>query len=171
MKDECVYCGKQYDKKGVKRSLGRDSQVYQLGLCSSQCYTKWFMDRLEKEKENNSVQSYLQLLSEQCIDSSIHHKSLHEIMKKSGFRSETKYYLQPFKPELITELFEGWGLTKIYHEYPYTDGEYQLKFVNGYMETANKNGAIYGKIFTPRTLDDFINDCQRAGIELTWRIK
>lgn len=87
------------------------------------------------------------------------------------------FYSQPFKPELITELFEGWVLAEYskaefgyfktvinkhiaeieFSEY-YDDGLYQI--------CCTKTDQIIPK---PRTLDDFINDCQRAGIELQFK--
>lgn len=93
------------------------------------------------------------------------------------------FYDQPFKPELITELFVGWrevpmgyfgnpmknppiviyetDIDKI--EFDTDGGDYSI------IPKKNKHDIRYN--FFPRTLDDFINDCQRAGIELTWRTK
>lgn len=74
-----------------------------------------------------------------------------------GYEIVKDFYAQPFKPELITELFEGF-----------------TPFVNyyGYVFYNHKDGSgIQLKVNNPRTLDDFINDCQRAGIILEWREK
>lgn len=97
------------------------------------------------------------------------------------------FYSQPFKPELITELFEGWeehfkqsDWSFMYFYYinnPYkywqlgikNSNEYYLyyfKYVNG-NSVITKNYDFY----KPTTLDDFIRDCQRAGIELTFNKK
>ena len=35
----CKQCGKKYDPAEVKRTLGGESMVYQLGYCSARCYT------------------------------------------------------------------------------------------------------------------------------------
>ena len=66
---------------------------------------------------------------------------------------------QPFTPEMIVEKFKGW--------------ERDCEYPNFYNDTSNKirftNGDIYYingiKFLIPRTLSDFITDCQRAGIE------
>ena len=80
-----------------------------------------------------------------------------------------EFYSQPFKPELITELFEGWKVTGTTY---YPKERFNVVF----------DDPIYYKIFDfsegydylimlPRTLDDFIRDCERAGVELIWRQK
>lgn len=77
------------------------------------------------------------------------------------FDTLKEFYSQPFKPEMITELFEGW------EGY---DGHYYYKkqaiFDFGYTNYEIKSN-INWKI--PRTLNDFISDCNRAGIELNWK--
>jgi hypothetical protein len=82
---------------------------------------------------------------------------------------------QPFKPELITELFEGW-LKEIHNSQElYIHWEnWQIEFDENDRNNKYCIYSYYGdwyKITTlkPRTLDDFINDCQRAGIELEWK--
>lgn len=40
MRQECKYCGREYDAEQVKHSLGKESSPYILGYCSAQCYTK-----------------------------------------------------------------------------------------------------------------------------------
>lgn len=83
-----------------------------------------------------------------------------------------EFYSQPFKPELITELFEGW-----YHDHAFTYRwnkrslhhkikiDKDLSFYEMWADTKRTQPIFLQKL---RTLDDFINDCQRAGIELTW---
>ena len=85
------------------------------------------------------------------------------------------FYSQPFKPELITELFEGW-LKEIHNSQElYIHWEnWQIEFDENDRNNKYCIYSYYGdwyKITTlkPRTLDDFINDCQRAGIELEWK--
>jgi len=86
------------------------------------------------------------------------------------------FYSQPFIPELITKYFEGWkyvyeydeDVEKYYHKYINDNIEIWVpdnKIINGYMIfTNNKENVEFP--FNPRTLDDFINDCKKAGIEL-----
>ena len=59
-----------------------------------------------------------------------------------------------FKPELMQELFEGVGITTF----------------DGYVCDITICGISPCEEF-PRTLDEFITDCQRAGIELIRRKK
>jgi hypothetical protein len=84
------------------------------------------------------------------------------------------FYSQPFKPELITELFEGfiYLTNKLNKEHIIIEGRgADDDTVQFYPESDSYTiGEIQFQVL-PRTLDDFINDCQRAGIELTWRIK
>ena len=45
-------CKKEYNRDKIKRTLGEESMVYLLGYCSSQCYTKVTMARMEETKNN-----------------------------------------------------------------------------------------------------------------------
>lgn len=82
---------------------------------------------------------------------------------------------KPFKPGMITELFEGW----INSSNSFNDKIYTLKheeFVDGNTEWRLIFSRIHGvnywnglSLHFPKTLDHFITDCQRAGIELTWK--
>lgn len=71
------------------------------------------------------------------------------------------FYSQPFKSELITELFEGW---KTYDS---------LGYLHRGNAIAVRNNLYMYNLSSwqnpPRTLDDFINDCQRYNIELEWK--
>jgi hypothetical protein len=72
---------------------------------------------------------------------------------------------RPFKPEMITELFEGF--TKNVEEgytYKTQDGnDFQLRLSQTML-------VIYGHFSgLPSVIDQFISDCQRAGIELDWK--
>ena len=62
-------------------------------------------------------------------------------------RKNKDFLSQPFKPELVPELFEG--------EVIYNNGVIEL---GGYTEQIC--------IPNPKTLDQFISACQQAGIEL-----
>lgn len=88
------------------------------------------------------------------------------------------FYSQPFKPELITELFEGF--------YPTSDEDvFCINFEtsnpafkgNAYNKVELFKGSHYeiSNVFAklmrvdyPETLDNFISDCSRFGIELTF---
>lgn len=88
------------------------------------------------------------------------------------------FYSQPFKPELITELFEGW---EKYSEDNY--GNRGRIFLGNGIDgiTYDRGGYLLGKnglainewemgvYINFATLNDFISDCQRAGIELTFK--
>lgn len=79
---------------------------------------------------------------------------------------------QPFKPEMIIELFENWELTtnhtigECYHYTP--DKRY------GYIKFRNDFIQLYADYATtipiPKTLNDFISDCQRTGFELFFKV-
>lgn len=96
----------------------------------------------------------------------------------SIFNIDSELYSQPFKPEMITELFEGWSQDGSYYASPlhidninYENKVYYLRFhwdkYSIVYKTKNDQHSIYvGNNKIPRTLDDFINDCQRAGIKL-----
>jgi hypothetical protein len=88
------------------------------------------------------------------------------------------FYSQKFKPELITELFEGFKQDMYFDKSRLWQikKKYRIDFSNGELEINynTMNMPLWRKKLTsifPRTLDDFINDCQRAGIELKWKEK
>jgi ethanolamine utilization microcompartment shell protein EutS len=88
---------------------------------------------------------------------------------------------QPFKPELITELFEGWELIGgIYtssvqlDKINYKDKVYLLQFYwNSWQINYRAKGEKYitqcKDNYLPKTLDRFICHCQDAGIELQFK--
>ena len=80
------------------------------------------------------------------------------------------YLNQPFTPEMIVEKFKGWDTTLMTQN--------SKNYANYYGTISLDNDRIYirGNFmkFTiqntmPRTLSDFINDCQRAEIELEFK--
>jgi len=85
------------------------------------------------------------------------------------------FYSQTFKPEMITELFEGWGLDKSVTYDFYLKKEGIVITMPNRDDPANgdfiKYETIESEIGTtyPETLNDLISDCNRAGIELTWK--
>lgn len=90
-----------------------------------------------------------------------------------GIRYIRDWYSQPFKPELIVELFEGIEITPDRH--------------NCYVQFPNHADALIWRVKeiltitytshlgnksttnTPLILDEFISDCFRNGIELKWK--
>jgi len=87
------------------------------------------------------------------------------------------FYSQPFKPELIVELFEdvrinqltgGWVFNNGYFIEYIIDGNNRHYQIISLLKLRNDNIELV-KTQMPRTLDDFINDCQRAGIELGFK--
>ena len=90
-----------------------------------------------------------------------------------------KFLSQPFKPEMIVELFEGWSEEK--HEETeqwasefiiYRNKTTKIEYSKCYwFYNVLFNDVLYSYRHKPRTLDDFINDCQKIGIELEWREK
>jgi hypothetical protein len=102
------------------------------------------------------------------------------------------FYSQPFKPEMITELFEGWEISEAnserseYHEkinlrYGKKDKDWAMI---EYWYSKDKKDFFYisygildcflvkeNKFLFPRTLDNFITDCQRTNIKLIWKMK
>ena len=114
------------------------------------------------------VLNFLEIVST-TQESEINH--IIKLLQPSFWGTIREFYLQQFRPGIITELFEGCKLDKInvyscdFNEEQscvfYHKERYEFCFVD---EPAQA-------FPTPRTLDDFINDCQRAGIELHWRGK
>jgi hypothetical protein len=87
------------------------------------------------------------------------------------------FYSQPFKPELICEFFEGWKYSEQDINFDFCIDSAKQKIllsicINKYILINTDSGTDYldnTYLFYPRTLDDFINDANRAGIELVWR--
>lgn len=125
------------------------------------------------------VLSYLEMIN----DNDDYHFEFLKFMESKGFsiignqyyKGVAKFYSQPFKPELITELFEGWVTDATDEsEYPYANYWYDSSSIISaeFGEYFDNNLYLLNQeliLCKPRTLDDFINDCQRAGIELTWK--
>ena len=86
-------------------------------------------------------------------------------IRKTNFYQEnsnadiTHFYYQKFKPEMIAELFE------VINNYKF---EF-LDYPNGCIMTIKVQNREIRTYYNILTLNDFIRDCQRAGIELQWR--
>ena len=77
------------------------------------------------------------------------------------------FYNQLFKPEMVTEHFEGW----ISNEGVFVSEGLMESIVLGKdkeIEYGNsEDGLRYG--LYPKTLNDFITNCLQAGIKLRWK--
>ncbi len=92
-------------------------------------------------------------------------------------RDVAEWYNQKFQPELIEKYFEGWEKHKTFvntYNYSYQN-KYLIKEASGIysmlMNYKSIEDCIVLTTLYPETLNDFIRDCQRAGIELTYKIK
>jgi len=76
----------------------------------------------------------------------------------------------------VTEMFDGWKRDSVGVE-TCRNGMAELRFYHHHEDfnhqryTVSNFGHTYIHTIVPKTLDDFRNDCERAGIELFWRIK
>lgn len=71
---------------------------------------------------------------------------------------------QPFCPELIEQLFDG-CLINILSQY--ANNDCRIDIHKNHIEYNNGYKLFY--FIIPTTLNDFISDCQRAGIELIFK--
>jgi hypothetical protein len=93
------------------------------------------------------------------------------------------FYSQKFTPELIERYFEGLErdtniegtLIDCFYSKEMYDDNHQLYYISFYdnaeyycAKTNLKESCVI--TLFPRTLDDFINDCQRAGITLYFKV-
>lgn len=77
------------------------------------------------------------------------------------------FYSQPFKPEMIVECFEGWRMeVDVCYRHDKADVSIVVFPYHLWMRVG-MNTPI--ETHNPSTLDQFISDCQRAGIELVWK--
>ena len=81
-----------------------------------------------------------------------------------------QFYTQTFTPDMITEYF---GLENISNREPmqsYIIDGYEIILLAGYKQMSISKGKKYFHTFLyPEILSDFIRDCERAGINLTWK--
>lgn len=80
------------------------------------------------------------------------------------------FYSTPFRPELITEYFMAWEVFEdnFMKQWRDKEGNYFEAYTVTYGFTSYKTEQ---EMILPQanTLNDFISDCQRAGIELTFK--
>lgn len=91
--------------------------------------------------------------------------------EKNDFYDNAKKYnifvSQPFRPQMITKLFERFEKVFETH-YKHKAYTVQVSFgdCNMYLSV---NGLLVSTPTIPKTLNDFISECNRAGIELEWK--
>lgn len=87
----------------------------------------------------------------------------------------TKFEDKPFNPEQIPGLFEGWEYVNIAQSYHKQAGIGELwgyKYNNRFIQFSSNmyvNSDRVGVYHPPKTLNDFITNCQQAGIELVFK--
>lgn len=118
-------------------------------------------------------------------------KSVGNVMSIEKMRQIHLFYSTPFKPEMITELLEGWkenesdrdidpvtnNIIGKYYErekQPYfADICFPMLDVEMFVKVAANCGEDWDTVdiefLYPETLNDFISDCNRADIELNWK--
>jgi hypothetical protein len=112
---------------------------------------------------------------------------IYERVQKYNLHEQINFYSQPFKPEMIVEFFEGWhkvgkgeiyyvdGCDQYYFQYEIDGKKFTTSIEFFIAESAYTIDGDYYKRFPNKfntlTLDHFISDCQRAGIELTFKIE
>jgi len=74
------------------------------------------------------------------------------------------FYGYQFSEDIITKLFDGF--VPFRDEYKFREGFYYLMFGKKKYQIKHYGNAVI--IPLPRTIDEFITDCQRFGIELDW---
>ena len=129
---------------------------------------------MNKAKRLMKVYNYLELTQRNNL------KEIRLFSEKFGFSiGEHKlidlyqvgdFYSQPFKPEMITELFEGWE--SYFSGTNFQDnGKHEINILPELLFYGIKKYLASDSFdhSYPETLNDFIRDCQRAGIELTWK--
>lgn len=82
----------------------------------------------------------------------------------SSFEKKIEFLSQPFNPEMIAEFFQDWKKLPHNTQDAYTNGEITIWF-------SKENGDMLnlwdcGLVKSPRTINDFISDCNRAGVQL-----
>lgn len=92
-----------------------------------------------------------------------------EIIIKYNLTWLKDFYSQPFRPELITELFEG------FIDFEDKDNTFKLNGIQMNFYEPREIFVIWlswhnqKEFIIPSTLDRFISDCKEAEIKLTWK--
>ncbi len=125
-------------------------------------YLEWC---LLNQKEYVKEQEMLNLIA------TLEHKKSHEIAYWT-YRKIQEFYSQKFRPEMIVEYFEGWEcmVSADFDTYENTINTLFNILISNEWITYESMKCNF-TIVHPENLNDFIRDCQRAGIELQWRVK
>lgn len=102
------------------------------------------------------------------------------VIMPSHLRDIHAFLSSPFKPELIPELFSGWANQNepdefFHHWHSETLMSISANYQESSMEIGKTDKSGYwdkslGEFYPlPKTLNDFLTDCQRAGITLTYK--
>ena len=117
--------------------------------------------KLHKDYDPRSVMSNEQIAIENIRD------------RKLLDRRTINFYSQKFESSLIIKLFDGWehaksGYTETTDYYENEKEKAEFKFIGEHCFIAFKGSEFQGlpKI---KTLNDFISDCSRLGIQLIWK--
>ena len=120
------------------------------------------------------ISSYTSYDKEKC--NALSSQAYHKYARKSEFA--INLYSQPFKPEMITEYFEGWediNNNEIY-SHQNSNNTYFTVVMRGasydyyFKIYKNDNTELARHEFNNiQIIDNFISDCNRAGIKLTWK--
>ena len=116
------------------------------------------------------VLSYLELMNP--VDKSGLYSQICRHIEKIWQGHLLHFYSQPFKFELITELFDGWEYDEWNEIFWYEpDNNDVVASISEDNQTILYNFTYEWRNIIPETLDDFIRDCQRINIPLFWRQK
>lgn len=81
-----------------------------------------------------------------------------------------KFYSTPFNKEMVCDLFKYWMESEIKNEYINLNDNGISFGKNLYEIRLDKEDSLTGdKFLMPKTLDDFIRDCERKGLMLVWK--
>lgn len=83
-----------------------------------------------------------------------------------------KFVSQPFRPEMIERLFEEFEKSTLKSFFSKSSIiRFHIPCENFYCLLPDKYSLDYEVIRMPKTLNDFISDCQRAGIDLEFKVR
>lgn len=85
----------------------------------------------------------------------------------SGNKNFSEFIAQPFTVNMLSadKFFDGW----IEHNHAFTNNEgYIIEFHSDYYIVKKKIGSSNYRLSLPKTINDFINDMYRLGIQLYW---
>jgi len=122
--------------------------------------------------------SYIKLTLDNSTIGTISFVEMNNYLNKLGWEgSVKKFYAQKFYQEMILKYFDGWDEVKhdvfiktCFLENKLNDYEEIRYFKDArYKLSIKGTNSIEIISFKPETLDNFISDCERVGIELFWK--